>query len=322
MALYSAESNRGWVSFRDGEWEECDVVNSNQQQISLRLASGEQRTVNRNQCQFHYRNPSAVESAEDFLTLPNLDEPNILHSLRVRYWKGIVYSYTGPILIAVNPWRSVDIYNINQLEAYKAGKLKSPHIFGVATKAFKDLMANRKNQCILISGESGAGKTESTKYVLQVLTVAGDIRTGASASIEQQVMLTNPGAPLPVPAHAVAVHDESHAFPAQGLPCISAHMSSCFLSPCVCALATLSASSRCCQCWRRLAMPRPCATTILRVSANGSMSTLTARAPLQVGSSLVSRDGDTRLTPNHPHPHASPSTQPLKQRRNSWQRRA
>ena len=194
MALYSAESNRGWVSFRDGEWEECDVVNSNQQQISLRLASGEQRTVNRNQCQFHYRNPSAVESAEDFLTLPNLDEPNILHSLRVRYWKGIVYSYTGPILIAVNPWRSVDIYNINQLEAYKAGKLKSPHIFGVATKAFKDLMANRKNQCILISGESGAGKTESTKYVLQVLTVAGDIRTGASASIEQQVMLTNPGA--------------------------------------------------------------------------------------------------------------------------------
>jgi myosin heavy subunit len=93
----------------------------------------------------------------------------------------------------VNPWRSVDIYNINTLEGFKAGKLKGPHIFGVATKAFKDLMANRKNQCILISGESGAGKTESTKYVLQVLTVAGDIRTGASASIEQQVMLTNPG---------------------------------------------------------------------------------------------------------------------------------
>lgn len=194
MALYSAESNRGWVSFRDGEWEECDVVNSNQQQLSLRLASGEQRTVNRNQCQFAYRNPSAVEAADDFLTLPNLDEPNILHSLRVRYWKGIVYSYTGPILIAVNPWRAVDIYNINMLEGFKAGKHKSPHIFGVATKAFKDLMANRKNQCILISGESGAGKTESTKYVLQVLTVAGDIRTGASASIEQQVMLTNPGA--------------------------------------------------------------------------------------------------------------------------------
>lgn len=194
MALYSAESNRGWVSFRDGEWDECDVVTSTQQQMTLRLSSGEQRTVARDQCQFAYRNPSAVEAADDFLTLPNLDEPNILHSLRVRYWKGHVYSYTGPILIAVNPWRAVDIYNINIMETFKRGTNNSPHIFGVASKAFKDLMANRKNQCILISGESGAGKTESTKYVLQVLTVAGDVRTGASASIEQQVMLTNPGA--------------------------------------------------------------------------------------------------------------------------------
>jgi myosin-5 len=187
MALYSAESNRGWVSFRDGDWEECELVNMDQQTLHLRMANGEQRSVNRSQCQFAYRNPSAVEAADDFLTLPNLDEPNILHSLRVRYW------YTGPILIAVNPWRAVDIYNINMLEGFKQGKYKTPHIFGVATKAFKELMANRKNQCILISGESGAGKTESTKYVLQVLTVAGDIRTGASASIEQQVMLTNPG---------------------------------------------------------------------------------------------------------------------------------
>ena len=131
MALYSAESNRGWVSFRDGEWEECEVVNANQQQLTLRI-NGQQRTVDRKQCQFCYRNPSAVEESDDFLTLPNLDEPNILHSLRVRYWKGQVYSYTGPILIAVNPWRSVDIYNINVLEGFKSGKLKQPHIFKVA----------------------------------------------------------------------------------------------------------------------------------------------------------------------------------------------
>jgi myosin heavy subunit len=59
------------------------------------------------QIQFCYRNPSAVEATDDFLTLPHLDEPNILHSLRVRYNQGHVYSYTGPILIAVNPWRQV-----------------------------------------------------------------------------------------------------------------------------------------------------------------------------------------------------------------------
>ena len=78
------------------------------------------------------------------------------------------------------------------MESYKAGKVKAPHIFGVAAKAYSALTKKRKNQCILISGESGAGKTESTKYVLQVLTAVGENRTGSSAAIEQQIMLTNP----------------------------------------------------------------------------------------------------------------------------------
>mmetsp|Transcript_68386 Transcript_68386/g.142565 ORF Transcript_68386/g.142565 Transcript_68386/m.142565 type:complete len:1429 (-) Transcript_68386:617-4903(-) len=192
MALYSAESSRGWVSFKDGVWEECDVTDSSDATLTLRLKNGSQDTYQRNKILFNYRNPSAVEASDDFLTLPNLDEPNILHSLRVRYWGGHVYSYTGPILIAVNPWRAVDIYNIKTMEAYKAGSLKAPHIFGIASKAYRDLIGQRKNQCILISGESGSGKTESTKFVLQVLTAAGENRTGATASIEQQVMLTNP----------------------------------------------------------------------------------------------------------------------------------
>ena len=86
----------------------------------------------------------------------------------------------------------MEIYNINVLEAYKGGRQTAPHIFGVAGKAYSALVTNRKNQCILISGESGAGKTESTKYVLQVLTAVGENRTGSSAAIEQQIMLTNP----------------------------------------------------------------------------------------------------------------------------------
>eukprot|EP00283_Hemiselmis_rufescens_P008991 CAMPEP_0173432926 /NCGR_PEP_ID=MMETSP1357-20121228/10557_1 /TAXON_ID=77926 /ORGANISM="Hemiselmis rufescens, Strain PCC563" /LENGTH=831 /DNA_ID=CAMNT_0014397591 /DNA_START=91 /DNA_END=2582 /DNA_ORIENTATION=+ len=193
MALYSSESSRAWVSFKDGVWEECDVLNSSEQQLSLKInATGETKNVQRNKIGFHYRNPSAVEQADDFLTLPNLDEPNILHSLRVRYWAGEVYSHTGPILIAVNPWKAVTIYEQTVLEQYKAQKNSKPHIFGLAAKAFRDLMSARKNQCILISGESGSGKTESTKFVLQVLTAVDENKTGASASICSQVMLTNP----------------------------------------------------------------------------------------------------------------------------------
>ena len=197
MALYTAESNRGWVSFKDAEWLECDVLDSTKTHLTLKLKEGT-KVVARTECLFGYRNPSAVENAADFLTLPNLDEPNILHSLRVRYWEGHVYSYTGPILIAVNPWKHVDCYNAKIMEMHKSGSCKDPHIFGVASKALRELMSTRKNQCILISGESGSGKTESTKHVLQVLTTSGQkqAQTGSN-SIENQVMMTNPGKPPP-----------------------------------------------------------------------------------------------------------------------------
>ncbi len=213
MALYSAESNRGWVSFKDAEWSECEVIESTETQFTLKLKGGI-KTVARTECLFCYRNPSAVEANADFLTLPNLDEPNILHSLRVRYWKEQVYSYTGPILIAVNPWKRVDNYNSTILELHKTGGTKDPHIFGVASKALRELMNSKKNQCILISGESGSGKTESTKYVLQVLTTSGEKSTSKNG-VEQQVMSTNPGPSCcpaePRPATSTALRSQAHA---------------------------------------------------------------------------------------------------------------
>ena len=77
---------------------------------------------------------------------------------------------------------------------HKAGESRDPHIFGVASKALRELINTRKNQCVLISGESGSGKTESTKYVLQILTSSGPgEQKNGSGSIENQVMMTNPG---------------------------------------------------------------------------------------------------------------------------------
>ena len=198
MALYSGESNRGWVSFKDKEWLECDVVDFNDTNLTLKVkyADGkeETKTVPKKGAKFSYRNPTSVEGNSDLLTLPNLDEPNILHSLRVRYWQGHVYSYTGPILIAVNPWKRIDIYNSKILEMHKAGESKDPHIFAVASKALRELTNSKRNQCVLISGESGSGKTESTKFVLQILTSSGPgEQKSGTMSIENQVMMTNPG---------------------------------------------------------------------------------------------------------------------------------
>ena len=77
MALFSTESSRGWVSFKDGVWEECEVKNSDANNLTLQLVDGSTKTFPRKQVQFCYRNPSAVEAVDDFLTLPHLDEPKL-----------------------------------------------------------------------------------------------------------------------------------------------------------------------------------------------------------------------------------------------------
>ena len=132
--MATTEGNRGWVSFRDGLWEECTVVEAEETQLKLKLKDGSTKPFKRADIGFAYRNPSAVEDLDDFLNLPNLDEPNILHSVRVRYWKHHVYSYTGPILIAVNPWRRVNIYEQAVLDHYTGTNEELPHIFGIAAK--------------------------------------------------------------------------------------------------------------------------------------------------------------------------------------------
>jgi len=186
------DGNRAWVCQKGDNWEECTIKDNDATSITLVLADGSTKSFPKKGTKFAYRNPSSLDGCEDFLTLPHLDEPNILHSLRVRYEAGEVYSYTGPILIAVNPWRPVDLYSITVMQSYSQHRATAPHIYHVANKAYDTLVEKRRSQCILIAGESGAGKTENTKKVLQVLTAAGENRTKDSASIEQQIMLTNP----------------------------------------------------------------------------------------------------------------------------------
>ena len=172
------------------------MLEASEAHYKLKLKDGSQRSAERSKVQVFYRNPPELEAADDLLSLPNLDEANILHSLRVRYWKGRVYSYSGKILLAVNPWCKVDIYGDVYLASFLSGKTQGadPHIFATAAEAYRMMLSSSKSQCVLISGESGAGKTESTKYVLQVLTKAGG---GAEqrrdrVSVADQIMLGNP----------------------------------------------------------------------------------------------------------------------------------
>ncbi|XP_026756865.2 myosin-VIIa-like [Galleria mellonella] len=128
---------------------------------------------------------------EDMITLGELQEYTILRNLHIRYNQQLIYTYTGSMLIAINPYEILPIYTMDQIHFYQTirdGDVLPPHIFAIGENSYRELKESTVNQCIVISGESGAGKTESTKLLLQYLAAA----SGKHSWIEQQIQETNP----------------------------------------------------------------------------------------------------------------------------------
>jgi len=116
--------------------------------------------------------------------------PQVLHNLKERYLKDQIYCGVGAILIAINPFKRLPLYTPDIIEKYnkRGNKMLPPHPFDIADKAYKTLLEVETNQSILVSGESGAGKTETTKQCLMFLA---DV-AGSKANIEQRVLSVNP----------------------------------------------------------------------------------------------------------------------------------
>lgn len=142
-------------------------------------------------------NKTKTVGINDMIHLTFLNEPEILHCLELRYEHNLIYTYTGPILISINPFKALDIYNVQVLEMYRnygilqsKGLLESigmhtlpPHLFSIADQLYRKMHtiltndytnSSKADQIVLISGESGAGKTEATKYILKYLTSISD----------------------------------------------------------------------------------------------------------------------------------------------------
>ena len=129
---------------------------------------------------------------DDLCKLPILDEETLLEHLKERFKQGKIYTYVGEILIAVNPFRFFPIYNPKYINAYNNKKLGSlaPHIFAIADVAYHRMLREKKSQCVVISGESGSGKTESTKLLVHHLTALSH-KTQASA-VEKTILGVGP----------------------------------------------------------------------------------------------------------------------------------
>ncbi|RDX83086.1 Myosin-11, partial [Mucuna pruriens] len=132
---------------------------------------------------------------DDMTKLSYLHEPGVLQNLKIRYELNEIYTYTGNILIAINPFQRLPhIYDLHMMQQYKGapfGEL-SPHVFAVADVAYRAMINEGKSNSILVSGESGAGKTETTKMLMRYLAFLGGRAATEGRTVEQQVLESNP----------------------------------------------------------------------------------------------------------------------------------
>lgn len=192
MAL--RKGSRVWVEDRESAWVAAEVSDFIGKQVQVLTQHG--KKVLAFPEKLYPRDEEADHGGVDDMTkLTYLNEPGVLDNLQRRYALNEIYTYTGSILIAVNPFTKLPhLYDLHMMDMYKGapfGEL-SPHVFAVADASYRAMMSEVKSQSILVSGESGAGKTETTKLIMQYLTHVGGRAAGDDRTVEQQVLESNP----------------------------------------------------------------------------------------------------------------------------------
>jgi myosin-5 len=133
------------------------------------------------------------DGIEDMQRLQDVHEASLLHTLRVRLNSDKIYTWTGPILISVNPYFVFpSLYGMDQMRLYNNKSIEDnpPHVYAIGDAAYRQMLQKSKNQSMIISGESGAGKTEATKHILQYFASLG---TNASeTAIHHKILSSNP----------------------------------------------------------------------------------------------------------------------------------
>ncbi|KAG9452756.1 hypothetical protein H6P81_005660 [Aristolochia fimbriata] len=175
---------RVWCRLPKGEWELGKIQSITGVDVCVSLEGGNTRTVSTEN--ILPANPDILEGIDDLIQLSYLNEPSVLHNLQKRYSKDEVYTKAGPVLVAINPFKEVALYGNDYLAAYRQKHNDRPHVYAIADTAFTEMMRDEINQSIIISGESGAGKTETAKIAMQYLA-----SLGGGSGIECEVLQTN-----------------------------------------------------------------------------------------------------------------------------------
>ncbi|GAB2287440.1 hypothetical protein Dimus_021817 [Dionaea muscipula] len=183
-----------WVPDPDVSWIDGQVLKINGQETEVQTSDG--KKVVAKLSKVYPKDMEAPPAGVDDMTkLSYLHEPGVLQNLKTRYELNEIYTYTGNILIAINPFQRLPhLYNSHMMQQYKGAPLGdlSPHVFAIADVAYRAMVNETKSNSILVSGESGAGKTETTKMLMQYLAFLGGRSSTEGRTVEQQVLESNP----------------------------------------------------------------------------------------------------------------------------------
>ncbi|XP_055083626.1 myosin-10 isoform X2 [Periophthalmus magnuspinnatus] len=196
-----------WVPSEKHGFESASIKEERGDEVEVELTDT-QKLVTLSREEVQRMNPPRFSKVEDMADLTCLNEASVLHNLRERYYSGLIYTYSGLFCVVINPYKNLPIYTESIVEMYRGKKRHEmpPHIYAISEAAYRSMLQDREDQSILCTGESGAGKTENTKKVIQYLAhVASSHKGGTSArskeinmqsmqygELERQLLQANP----------------------------------------------------------------------------------------------------------------------------------
>uniref|UniRef100_A0A3P9K0W8 Myosin heavy chain, fast skeletal muscle n=1 Tax=Oryzias latipes TaxID=8090 RepID=A0A3P9K0W8_ORYLA len=184
----------------DEMYVKCKLIKKEGGKATVETEGG--KTVTVKEDDIHPRNPPKFDKMEDMAMMTHLNEPSVLFNLKERYASWMIYTYSGLFCVVVNPYKWLPVYDAVVVGGYRGKKRieAPPHIFSISDNAYQFMLTDRENQSILITGESGAGKTVNTKRVIQyfaTIAALGGKKEQQSAgkiqgSLEDQIVAANP----------------------------------------------------------------------------------------------------------------------------------
>ncbi|KAK5974009.1 Myosin heavy chain [Trichostrongylus colubriformis] len=188
-----------WVPDAEDGFVAAEIQSVQGDMVTVVTAKGNSVTVKKDEAQ--EMNPPKFDKTEDMANLTFLNEASVLANLKDRYKDMMIYTYSGLFCVVINPYKRLPIYTESVIKFYM-GKRRNempPHLFATSDEAYRNMVQDRENQSMLITGESGAGKTENTKKVIAYFAIVGATQQAAEkkdgvkgGTLEEQIVQTNP----------------------------------------------------------------------------------------------------------------------------------